>query len=142
MEGFMSKDKMKDEQISFAEAKEFLNKVHDDLINLLEQNKITESYRMYPAEDIFYIMFREYYASQDCLKIVSIVECFELTELVEYNSFDWWFFSTLASDVDTNKITNIIQTKMVEEEKSKINSVLVKEDDVVIKKKLVKRILK
>jgi hypothetical protein len=31
---------------------------------------------------------------------------------------------------------------MVEEEKSKINSVLVKEDDVVIKKKLVKRILK
>ena len=138
----MSKDKMKDEQISFAEEKEFLNKVHDDLINLLEQNKITESYRMYPAEDIFYIMFREYYASQDCLKIVSIVECFELTELVEYNSVDWWFFSTLASDVDTNKITNIIQTKMVEEEKSKINSVLVKEDDVVIKKKLVKNILK
>lgn len=138
----MSKDKMKDEQISFAEAKEFLNKVHDDLINLLEQNKITESYRMYPAEDIFYIMFREYYASQDCLKIVSIVECFELTELVEYNSVDWWFFSTLASDVDTNKITNIIQTKMVEEEKSKVNSVLVKEDDVVIKKKLVKNILK
>jgi len=26
MEGFMSKDKMKDEQISFAEAKEFLTK--------------------------------------------------------------------------------------------------------------------
>ncbi|AYP24113.1 hypothetical protein D0A61_14695 [Pantoea agglomerans] len=76
MEGFMSKDKMKDEQISFAEAKEFLNKVHDDLINLLEQNKITESYRMYPAEDIVYIIFRECYASQDCLKIVSIVECF------------------------------------------------------------------
>ncbi|MGC0946566.1 hypothetical protein WKH55_19140 [Pantoea agglomerans] len=72
----MSKDKMKDEQISFAEAKEFLNKVHDDLINLLEQNKITESYRMYPAEDFVYIIFRECYASQDCLKIVSIVECF------------------------------------------------------------------
>ena len=72
----MSKDKMKDEQISFAEAKEFLNKVHDDLINLLEQNKITESYRMYPDEDIVYIIFRECYASQDCLKIVSIVECF------------------------------------------------------------------
>lgn len=78
----MSKDKMKDEQISFAEAKEFLNKVHDDLINLLEQNKITESYRMYPAEDIVYIIFRECYDSQDCLKIVSIVECFELTEFV------------------------------------------------------------
>jgi hypothetical protein len=31
---------------------------------------------------------------------------------------------------------------MVEEEKSKVNSVLVKEDDVVIKKKLVKKILK
>ncbi len=29
---------------------------------------------------------------------------------------------------------------MVEEEKSKVNSVLVKEDDVVIKKKLVKNI--
>lgn len=43
-------------------------------------------------------------------------------------------FSVLASDVDTNKIASIIQTKMVEEEKSKVNSVLVKEDDVVIKK--------
>jgi hypothetical protein len=32
----MSKDKMKDEQISFAEEKEFLNKVHDDLVDLLE----------------------------------------------------------------------------------------------------------
>ena len=53
--------------------------MHDDLVDLLEQNNITESYRMYPAEDIFYIMFREYYASQDCLKIVSIFECFELT---------------------------------------------------------------
>ncbi|MEN4801589.1 hypothetical protein [Pantoea agglomerans] len=88
----MSKDKMKDEQISFAETKEFLNKVHDDLVDLLEQNKITESYRMYSAEDIVYIMFREYYASQDCLKIVSVVEYFELTELVEYNSVDWCFF--------------------------------------------------
>ncbi len=54
MEGFMSKDKMKDEQISFAEVKEFLNKVHDALVDLLEQNKITESYRMYPAEDFLY----------------------------------------------------------------------------------------
>ncbi|WP_156323626.1 hypothetical protein [Pantoea vagans] len=88
----MSKDKMKDEQISFAETKEFLNKVHDDLVDLLEQNKITESYRMYSAEDIVYIMFREYYASQDCLKIVSVVEYFELTELVESNSVDWCFF--------------------------------------------------
>ena len=69
--------------------KSFFNKVHDDLVGLLEQNNITEIYRMYPAEDIFYIMFREYYASQDCLKIVSIVECFELTELVECNSVDW-----------------------------------------------------
>jgi hypothetical protein len=51
-------------------------------------------------------------------------------------------FSVLASDVDTNKIASIIQTKMVEEEKSKVNSVLVKEDDVVIKKKLVKNIFK
>jgi hypothetical protein len=51
-------------------------------------------------------------------------------------------FSVLASDVDTNKIASIIQKKMVEEEKSKVNSVLVKEDDVVIKKKLVKNILK
>lgn len=75
----MSKDKMKDEKISFTEAKEFVNKVHDDLVDLLEKNKITESYRMYPAEDIVYIIFRECYASQDCLKIVSIVECFELT---------------------------------------------------------------
>ena len=49
------------------------------------------------------------------------------------------FFSALASDVDTNKIENIIQTKMVEEEKSKINSNLVKKDDAVIEKKLVKK---
>ena len=88
----MSKDKVKDEKILFAEGKEFLNKVHDDLVDLLEQNKITESYWIYPAEDIVYIMFREYYASQDCLKIVSVVEYFELTELVEYNSVDWCFF--------------------------------------------------
>ena len=72
--------------------KSFFNKVHDDSVDLLEQNKITESYRMYSAEDIVYIMFREYYASQDCLKIVSVVEYFELTELVEYNSVDWCFF--------------------------------------------------
>ncbi|MGC0994074.1 hypothetical protein [Pantoea agglomerans] len=64
---------------------------------------------------------------------MSIVECFKLIELVECNSVDWCFFSALASDVDTNKIINIIK-KMVEEEKRKINSVLVKEDDVVIKK--------
>jgi len=43
MEDFMSKDKMKDEQISFAEAKEFLNKVHDDLVDLLEQNKLMKA---------------------------------------------------------------------------------------------------
>ncbi|MEN4558598.1 hypothetical protein ABEG45_17685 [Pantoea agglomerans] len=90
----MSKDKMKDEQISFTEAKEFVNKVHDDLVDLLEKNKITESYRMYPDEYIVYIMFRKYYASQDCLKIVSIVEYFELTEIVECNSVDWWFFQS------------------------------------------------
>ncbi|MFN2046594.1 hypothetical protein ACKVM6_03620 [Pantoea agglomerans] len=132
----MSEDKMKDEQISFAEAKEFINKVHDDLVDLLEKNKITESYKMYPAEDIVYIMFREYYDSQDCLKIVSIVEGVELTELVEYNSVDWWFFSALAFDVDTDKIINIIQTKMVEEEKSKINSVIDNEDNMVIKKRI------
>jgi len=69
--------------------KSFFNKVHDDLVGLLEQNKVTESYRMYPAEGIVYIMFREYYAFQSCLKIVSIVEFFELTELVECNSVDW-----------------------------------------------------
>ncbi|PWW17739.1 hypothetical protein [Pantoea sp. AG702] len=127
---------MKDEKISFSEAKEFLNKVHNDLVALLAKNNITESYRMYPAEHIVYIMFREYYTSQDCLKIVSIVEGFELTELVEYNSVDWWFFSALAFDVDTDKIIKIIQEKITEEEKSKINSVLVKEDDGVVKKRI------
>ncbi|REE79400.1 hypothetical protein [Pantoea ananatis] len=132
----MNEDGLKEKQISFAEAKDFLNRVHDDLVALLEQNKITESYRMYPAEDIVYIMFRECYASQDCLKIVSIVEGFELTELFEYNSVDWWFFSALAFDVDTDKIIKIIQEKITEEEKSKINSVLVKEDDGVVKKRI------
>ncbi len=134
MEVFMNEDGLKEKKISFAEAKEFLNKVHNDLVALLEQNNITESYRMYPAEDIVHIMFREYYTSQDCLKIVSIVEGFELTELVEYNSVDWWFFSALA--FDTDKIIKIIQAKITEEEKSKINSVLVKEDDGVVKKRI------
>ena len=83
----MSKDKMKDEQISFAEAKEFLTKcmmiqqIYQDKIKLL---KAIECILL----KIFYIIFRECYASQDCLKIVSVVECFELTELVEYNSVD------------------------------------------------------
>jgi len=44
------------------------------------------------------------------------------------------FFQSSYSDVDANKIINIIQTKMIEEEKSKINSVLLKKDDVVVKK--------
>ncbi|MCW0331704.1 hypothetical protein [Pantoea ananatis] len=132
----MNEDGLKEKKISFAEAKDFLNRVHNDLVALLEQNNITESYRMYPAEDMVYIMFREYYASQDCLKIVSIVEGFELTELVEYNSVDWWFFSALVFDVDTDKIIKIIQEKITEEEKRKINSVLVKEDDGVVKKRI------
>lgn len=132
----MNEDDLKEKQISFAEAKEFLNKVHNDLVALLEKNNITESYRMYPAEDIVYIMFREYYTSQDCLKIVSIVEGFELTELVKYNSVDWWFVSALAFDVDIDKVIKIIQEKITEEEKSKINSVLVKEDDEVVKKRI------
>lgn len=136
MEVFMNEDGLKEKKISFAEAKDFLNRVHNDLVALLEQNNITESYRMYPAEDMVYIMFREYYASQDCLKIVSIVEGFELTELVEYNSVDWWFFSALVFDVDTDKIIKIIQEKITEEEKRKINSVLVKEDDGVVKKRI------
>jgi hypothetical protein len=136
MEVFMNEDDLQEKQISFAEAKEFLNKVHNDLVALLEKNNITESYRMYPAEDIVYIMFREYYTSQDCLKIVSIVEGFELTELVKYNSVDWWFVSALAFDVDIDKVIKIIQEKTTEEEKSKINSVLVKEDDEVVKKRI------
>lgn len=39
----MSKDKMKDEQISFTEAKEFVNKVHDDLVDLLEKIKLLKA---------------------------------------------------------------------------------------------------
>ena len=132
----MNEGSLKEKQISFAEAKEFLKTVHDDLLALLEKNNIAESYRMYPAEDIVYIMFREYYTSQDCSKIVSIVEGFELTELVEYNSVDWWFFSALAFDVDTDKIIKIIQEKITEEEKSKINSVLIKENGGVVKKRI------
>lgn len=45
-------------------------------------------------------------------------------------------FSALAFDVDTDKIIKIIQAKITEEEKSKINSVLVKEDDEVVKKRI------
>lgn len=130
----MNKDKLKEEQISFAEVKELLNRVHDDLVALLERINITESYKTYPAENIVYIMFREYYDSQDCLKIVSIVEGIDITELVEYNSVHWWFLSALA--FDTDNIIKIILTKIIKEEKSKISSVLVNDDDGLVKKRI------
>ncbi|WP_130830926.1 hypothetical protein [[Erwinia] mediterraneensis] len=130
----MNKDKLKEEQISFAEVKELLNRVHDDLVALLERINITESYKMYPAENIVYIMFREYYDSQDCLKIVSIVEGIDITELVEYNSVHWWFLSALA--FDTDNIIKIILTKIIKEEKSKVSSVLVNDDDGLVKKRI------
>lgn len=123
---------MKEEKISienylsFEEAKEFLSKVHDDLISLLERNNISD-YEMYPALDVVYLMFREYYNSQECLKLVDIFKNFELSDLVEYRTLDWWFFSALAFDVDVKKITRIIEKKVIDEEKNQINSVIISE---------------
>ncbi|WKV52150.1 hypothetical protein [Dickeya fangzhongdai] len=74
-------------------------------------------------------MFREYYDSHECLKLVGIFKNFELSDLVGYRTLDWWFFSALAFDVDVNKITRIIETKIIDEEKNLINSVIISEFD-------------
>ncbi|MCG8707198.1 hypothetical protein JHU04_000381 [Brenneria sp. 4F2] len=81
--------------LSFEEAKEFLSKVHGDLISLLEKNNISD-YEMYPALDVVYLMFQEYYDSQECLKLVGIFKNFELSDLVGYRTLDWWFFFSLG----------------------------------------------
>ncbi|MBV8874065.1 MAG: hypothetical protein JO014_15245 [Metakosakonia sp.] len=116
------------DSLSFEEAKKILSKVHGDLIFLLEKNNISD-YEMYPALDVVYLMFREYLDSQDCLKLIGVVQHFELSDLVEYRSIDWWFFSALAFDADIKKITGIIERKAIEEQKVHISSSIV--SDVV-----------
>lgn len=86
-------------------------------------------YERYSALDVVYLMFREYYDSQDCLKLIGVVQHFELSELVEYRSIVWWFLSALAFDADIKIIIGIIERKAIEEQKAHINSSVV--SDVV-----------
>ncbi|MBK0127041.1 hypothetical protein IAE30_25190 [Pantoea sp. S61] len=124
------------ESLSLKGAKVFLAKIHDDLQAFLEKNNMIEDYEMYPAEDVVYIMLRDFYNSEECLELCTIVHRFQLTDLAEYKSVDWWFLSSLAFDVDIDKVRGIIEKKMAEEEKIKINSIVVSEEDVSIRKRI------
>lgn len=124
------------ESLSLEGAKVFLAKIHNDLQAFLEKNNMIEGYEMYPAEDIVYIMLRDFYNSEECLELFTIVHGFELTDIAEYKSVDWWFLSSLAFDVDIDKVRGIIEKKIAEEEKIKINSIVVSDEDVSIKKRI------
>ncbi|PIF20850.1 MULTISPECIES: hypothetical protein [Pantoea] len=124
------------ESLSLEGAKVFLAKIHNDLQAFLEKINIIEDYEMYPAEDVVYIMLRDFYNSEECLKLFTIVHGFELTELAEYKSVDWWFLSSLVFDVDIDKVRGIIEKKIAEEEKIKIKSIVVSEEDVSIRKRI------
>lgn len=124
------------ESLSLEGAKVFLAKIHDDLQAFLKNNDMSENYAMYPAEDVVYLMLRDSYTSEECLELFTIVHGFELTDIAEYKSVDWWFLSSLAFDVDIDKVRGIIEKKMAEEEKIKINSIVISEEDVSIRKRI------
>ncbi|WP_323169726.1 hypothetical protein [Pantoea agglomerans] len=125
-----------EEGLSLKDAKNFLSKIHNDLKSFLENNEMSENYALYPAEDVVYIMLRDFYNSEECLELFTIVHGFELTDLAEYKSVEWWFLSSLAFDVDIDKVRGIIEKKIAEEEKIKINSIVVSEEDVSIRKRI------
>ena len=125
-----------EEVLSLNDAKEFLAEVHSNLQAFLEDRNIFEDYEMYPSKDVVYIMFRNFLNSKECLKLLTIVQIFELTEIAEYQSLKWWFLSGLVFGVDMDIVKNIIDTKVVEEEKSKISSLVTSEEDKFIIKRI------
>ncbi|MBN9929001.1 hypothetical protein HZD82_10200 [Pantoea agglomerans] len=125
-----------DETLSLNDAKEFLAEVHSNLQAFLEGNNMSEDYEMYPAEDVVYIMLRGFFNSKECLKLLTIVQFFELTDIAEYQSLNWWFLSGLVFGIDMDIVKNIIDTKIVEEEKSKISSLVTSEEDKCIIKRI------
>ncbi|MCW1834586.1 hypothetical protein [Pantoea ananatis] len=125
-----------EETISLDDAKKFLVKVHDDLQAFLENRNISEDYEMYPAEDVVYIMLRDFFDSKECLKLLTIVQFFELTDIAECQSLNWWFLSGLVFGVDMDIVKNIIDTKIAEEEKSKISPLVTSGEDKYIIKRI------
>ncbi|WP_312215754.1 hypothetical protein [Pantoea vagans] len=126
---------MDEKNLSLNDAKEFLAEIHSKLQAFLEDRNISEGYEMYPAEDVVCIMLRNFFNSKECLKLITIVQFFELTDIAEYQSLNWWFLSGLVFGVDMDIVKNIIDTKIAEEEKSKISSLVTSgEDEYIIKR--------
>ncbi len=117
-------DLLDEETLSLNDAKEFLAEINGDLQAFLESNNMFEGYEMYPAEDVVYIMLRRFYNAKECLKLLTIVQFFELIDIAEYQSLNWWFLSGLVFGVDMEMVKNIIDTKIAEEEKSRISSLV------------------
>lgn len=131
-----SKNILDDETLSLNDAKEFLAEVHSNLQAFLEDNNMSEDYEMYPAEDVVNIMLRDFFNSKECLKLLNIVHFFELTDIAEYQSLNWWFLSGLVFGVDMEMVKNIIDIKIAEEEKIKISSLVTSGEDKYIIKRI------
>ncbi|MET4058384.1 hypothetical protein ABIC12_004624 [Pantoea agglomerans] len=127
---------IEEETISLIEAKKFLVKIHIVLKAFLEKHDMLENYEMYPAEDVVYIMFREYFNSKECLRLFTIAHGFELSDLAKYNSVEWWFLSSLAFDADFDKVKSIIERKITKEEKSQIGSIIESSEGKIIRKRI------
>ncbi|MGG6137305.1 hypothetical protein ACQV2E_15725 [Pantoea allii] len=125
-----------EEALSLNDAKEFLAEVHSNLQAFLEDRNIFEDYEMYPSEHVVYIMFRGFFNSKECLKLLTIVQIFELTDIAEYQSLNWWFLSGLVFGADVDLVKEIIDTKIAEEEKSKISSLVNSGEDKCIIKRI------
>lgn len=133
----MKGENILDEEIlSLNDAKEFLAKIHSKLQAFLEDRNIFEDYEMYPSKDVVYIMFRGFFNSKECLKLLTIVQIFELTDIAEYQSLNWWFLSGLVFGADVDLVKEIIDTKIAEEEKSKISPLITTGEDKYIIKRI------
>ncbi|MGC0809834.1 hypothetical protein [Pantoea agglomerans] len=125
-----------EEALSLNDAKEFLAEVHSNLQAFLEDENISEDYEMYPSKDVVYIVFRNFLNSKECLKLLTIVQIFELTDIAEYQSLNWWFLSGLVFGADMDIVKEIIDTKIAEEEKSKISPLITTGEDKYIIKRI------
>ncbi|MBW1214316.1 hypothetical protein KYI92_10510 [Pantoea allii] len=125
-----------EEALSLNDAKEFLAEVHSNLQAFLEDENISEDYEMYPSKDVVYIVFRNFLNSKECLKLLTIVQIFELTDIAEYQSLNWWFLSGLVFGADMDIVKEIIDTKIAEEEKSKISPLITAGEDKYIIKRI------
>ncbi|WP_031594455.1 hypothetical protein, partial [Pantoea agglomerans] len=67
---------------------------------------------------------------------LTIVQIFELTDIAEYQSLNWWFLSGLVFGADVDLVKEIIDTKIAEEEKSKISPLITTGEDKYIIKRI------